>query len=37
MMRPGDGISPMDINLILGKKTLKKLFKGHKLSNRDLE
>ena len=37
MMRPGDGISPMDINFILGKKTLKKLFKGHKLSNRDLE
>jgi len=37
MMRPGDGISPMDINLILGKKTLKKLFKGHKLSNQDLE
>lgn len=37
MLRPGDGISPMAINLILGKKTLKNLFKDHKLSYRDLE
>ena len=37
MLRPGNGISPMDVELILGKKAIRNLNKGHKLSYRDLE
>jgi N,N'-diacetyllegionaminate synthase len=36
MMRPGDGISPMDIDLYLNKKILKNLPEGHKISKSDV-
>ena len=37
MLRPGDGISPMDINTIIGKQVVKNLEKGHKLKQEDLK
>lgn len=37
MLRPGDGISPMDINSIIGKQVVKNLEKGHKLKQEDLK
>ena len=37
MLRPGDGISPMNINLVLNKITNRNLNKGHKLSLKDLD
>lgn len=36
MMRPGDGISPMDLDLYLNKKIAKNLPEGHKISKKDL-
>lgn len=36
MVRPGDGISPMLIDTIIGKKVNKNLYSGHKLSQLDL-
>jgi len=35
MMRPGDGISPMDIDLFLNKEILTNLPEGHKISKSD--
>lgn len=37
MSRPGDGISPMSIELIIGKKTLHDLPSGHKLKWEDIK
>lgn len=37
MLRPGDGISPMDIKKVLGRKTVASLSSGTKLSWEDLE
>jgi N-acetylneuraminate synthase/N,N'-diacetyllegionaminate synthase len=37
MKRPGDGISPMDINLVLHKKLVRKLLAGEQLKWEDLE
>ena len=37
MMRPGDGISPMQIDLVINKVVIKNLSKGHKLSFEDIE
>lgn len=37
MLRPGDGISPMEYNSVIGRKTTKALQKGHKLKPSDLE
>ncbi len=36
MLRPGDGISPMDMDIILGKRITQDLNKGHKLSLADI-
>jgi len=36
MLRPGDGISPMKINQIIGKKLVHDLETGHKLNFNDL-
>jgi len=36
MLRPGDGISPMDIDIVLGKRITQDLSKGHKLSLADI-
>ncbi|MDX1618505.1 MAG: N-acetylneuraminate synthase [Balneolaceae bacterium] len=36
MLRPGDGISPMEIEDIIGKKVVKNLQKGEKLKRSDL-
>lgn len=35
MMRPGDGISPMDVDLVINKKIVYDLPGGHKLSKTD--
>ena len=35
MLRPGDGISPMKLDEITGKKAAKDLFQGHKLTEGD--
>jgi N-acetylneuraminate synthase/N,N'-diacetyllegionaminate synthase len=35
MMRPGDGISPMDIDIFLNKEILTNLPEGHKISKSD--
>ena len=35
MLRPGNGISPMRLKKILGKKTKKDLIAGHKLNLKD--
>jgi len=35
MMRPGDGISPMDMDLYINKKIATKLSEGHKISKSD--
>jgi N-acetylneuraminate synthase/N,N'-diacetyllegionaminate synthase len=35
MMRPGDGISPMDMDLYICKKIAKDLTEGHKISKSD--
>jgi N-acetylneuraminate synthase/N,N'-diacetyllegionaminate synthase len=35
MMRPGDGISPMDIDLYLNKQIETNLPEGHKISKND--
>jgi N,N'-diacetyllegionaminate synthase len=37
MLRPGDGISPMEMNSIVGKKFVMDLPKGHKLSTSDFK
>lgn len=37
MLRPGDGLSPMDIELVIGKQVVKDLEKGHKLSISDIQ
>jgi N,N'-diacetyllegionaminate synthase len=37
MLRPGDGISPMEINTIIGKKFAIALEKGHKLCKSDFK
>jgi sialic acid synthase SpsE len=37
MKRPGDGISPINIENILGKKIIKNLSKDHKLNYNDIE
>jgi N,N'-diacetyllegionaminate synthase len=37
MLRPGDGISPMDMAVIIGKQVVKDLEKGHKLSLSDIK
>jgi N,N'-diacetyllegionaminate synthase len=37
MMRPGDGISPMDIDLYLNKKTTTNLPIGHKITKSDVK
>lgn len=37
MLRPGDGISPMDMDAVIGRKANKALHAGHKLSLTDLE
>jgi N,N'-diacetyllegionaminate synthase len=37
MLRPGDGISPMEYEGILGKKTTRRLQAGHKLDRNDFE
>lgn len=36
MLRPGDGISPMQIDEIIGKRTATSLEKGHKLTFKDI-
>ena len=36
MMRPGDGISPMDMDLYLNKQIATNLPEGHKISKSDL-
>jgi N-acetylneuraminate synthase/N,N'-diacetyllegionaminate synthase len=36
MMRPGDGISPMKIQLVIGKTSVRLLNKFHKLSLEDI-
>ena len=36
MKRPGDGISPMQVDKIIGKKTLSDLKKDHKLNFKDI-
>jgi N-acetylneuraminate synthase len=36
MMRPGTGISPMEIGLVIGKKVLQNLAKDHMLNYKDL-
>ena len=36
LKRPGDGLSPMFFDKILGKKTIKVLKKGHQLSLGDI-
>ncbi|WP_222535548.1 N-acetylneuraminate synthase [Pedobacter polysacchareus] len=36
MLRPGDGISPMDMRSILGKRVLNDLNEGHKIDIKDL-
>jgi N-acetylneuraminate synthase/N,N'-diacetyllegionaminate synthase len=37
MQRPGDGISPMEMNEVIGKRVLTNLKAGHKLSWADLQ
>lgn len=37
MLRPGDGISPMDVDVIIGRKVLNNLEKGHKLRLSDIK
>ena len=37
MLRPGDGISPMLLNQVIGKKIKKHFFAGHKLNLNDFE
>jgi len=37
MLRPGDGISPMNIEQVIGMETNKPLNKGHKLKESDLK
>ena len=37
MLRPGDGISPMMLNEVIGKRLNKSLNKGHKLSTKDIK
>ena len=37
MLRPGDGISPMKMGLIIGKKANKNLKQGHQLSFEDIK
>jgi N-acetylneuraminate synthase/N,N'-diacetyllegionaminate synthase len=36
MMRPGDGISPMDIDLFVNKQVAKDLPEGHKITKSDI-
>ena len=36
MLRPGDGISPMEIDMVIGQKLQENLQKGHKLKYTDL-
>ena len=37
MLRPGDGISPMDVDTVLNKKYNTNLLSGHKLTLKDLQ
>ncbi len=37
MLRPGDGISPMDMDKVIGKRLRRDLPKQHKLSWDDLD
>lgn len=37
MLRPGDGISPMDINIVIGTKAAKDLIKNNKLEHGDFK
>lgn len=37
MLRPGDGISPMQIDVVVGRRTTRDLSKGHKLSLTDIQ
>jgi N,N'-diacetyllegionaminate synthase len=37
MLRPGDGISPMEMGVIIGKQVIKNLNKGHKLRLSDIK
>ncbi len=37
MLRPGDGISPLKIDDIIGKRVTKNLIKGHKLLSKDFK
>jgi N,N'-diacetyllegionaminate synthase len=37
MLRPGDGISPMEMEAFIGKTAIKNLEKGHKLSLADIK
>ena len=37
MLRPGDGISPMDIDLVINKKYKSNFLSGYKLTLKDLE
>ena len=36
MLRPGDGISPMNIDEVIGREALYNLSKGHKLTKSDI-
>lgn len=36
MLRPGDGISPMDIDNLIGKKVIKTFPSGHKINFKDI-
>jgi N-acetylneuraminate synthase/N,N'-diacetyllegionaminate synthase len=36
MMRPGDGVSPMDIDLFINKQIAKDLPEGHKITKSDI-
>jgi len=36
MMRPGDGVSPMDIDLFVNKQIVKDLPEGHKITKSDI-
>ena len=36
MLRPGDGISPMNIDEVIGREALSSLSMGHKLTKSDI-
>ena len=37
MLRPGDGISPMEMRFLIGKRVNKDLWHGYKISLQDIE